>query len=86
MGSEAGRGASGQEVNVTDEERKMLKDLHDAFFKAPHGKQEALIVKVARMADAYEKGHFLARIVLFGLPMVAAVLVAAEQIRERFGP
>lgn len=46
---------------MTDEERRQLKDIHDALFKPPHGGGEPLIQRLVNAVNAYEQGSAIFR-------------------------
>lgn len=77
---------------MTDEERKKLYDLddkvreiHRAFMVPPAGKKTALIEDIQTVSEAYRRGSFLARSLLWALPTLAGLIMAWDRIANFLG-
>lgn len=73
---------------MTEEEKKMLTELHSAFMVAPpgHSAEERPFIEDLRVVvAAYKRGSWLARILVWLIPTVALLLASADAIVSRFG-
>lgn len=77
---------------MTDEERKMLEDtqqsveaIRRALFEVPEGSpadERPLIEGLRIMWRAWQRGSWAIRVVVWTLPTVAGLAVAASQLRD----
>jgi len=76
---------------MTDEERRMLyetdemvRELHQAFMKVPAGSKTALIHDLRAVSDAYQKGSWGIRFMLWLLPTLGVVGMYWENVIKFF--
>jgi hypothetical protein len=73
---------------LTDDDHKMLQDIHAALFDVPPGSpkdERPLIEGVRIMWRAYQRGSWAFRAVIWVLPAIAGVGVAWQKITEWIG-
>lgn len=77
---------------MTEDERaklyeldEMVREIHRAFMVAPAGKRSALIEDMRVVVDAYNRGAWAARSLLWLLPTFAGLLVAWDKIVSFLG-
>lgn len=69
---------------MTEEERKMLKDLHSALLEVPPGSPEGkkpLLEEIRAVTEAYKRANWITRAVVWLLPALAGIGVAIQQIK-----
>ena len=71
---------------MTDEERRMLREIHAALFAVPPGSRDAqpLIEDVRVVVRAYQRASWATRALVWLLPSIAGVGIAIEKIRSWF--
>lgn len=73
---------------MTPEERdKKLDELHTALCRVPPGSPagaKTLLQKINTVVNAYERGSWFARLVIWGLPTTAGLGAAAQMIMTWF--
>lgn len=71
---------------MTPEERKMLKDLHDAFMEPPKGDPNgrSLIQDIREVVTVYKRGSWLTKAMLWLVPTIAGVIAAWGKIVQWF--
>lgn len=72
---------------MTDEQQRMLSDLHSALLDVPPGSPKdakPLIEEIRIVVRAYQRGSWFARFVVWSLPAVAGIGIAMEKIRGWF--
>jgi hypothetical protein len=70
---------------MTDEERQMLRQIHEALFSVPAGSAKdakPLIESLRIMVRAYERGSWAVRALIWLLLTIAGVGTAIHQIKE----
>lgn len=68
---------------MNEEERKMLKDVHDALFAVPIGSasdKEPLIIRANAALDKLDKGSWTVRTLIWLLPLLAGLGIALKEI------
>ena len=72
---------------MTNDEREMLRDLHSALLEVPAGSSKdarPLIEEVRIVVRAYQRASWVTRVIVWLLPAIAGVGVAAQTIRGWF--
>jgi hypothetical protein len=72
---------------MTDEERKMLKDIHAALLEVPAGSpkdMKPLLEDVRTVVRSYHRASWLTRSLIWLIPLAAGMGVAIEKIRGWF--
>ena len=72
---------------MTDEERQMLKDIHEALLSVPPGSPKdvkPLLEDVRMVVRTYHRASWATRAVLWLIPLAAGIGVALEKIRGWF--
>ena len=71
---------------MTDDERQMLIDLHNAFMKSPAGSDDPpLIVEIHKVVKAWQRASWGGRVLFWLLPAAAGVGIAIEKFYDWFG-
>lgn len=68
---------------MDDQERRLLRELHDAFLKVPEGSPSGarpLLADIRVVVQAYQRASWVARALIWLLPAIAGVGVAVEKI------
>lgn len=73
---------------MTDEQARMLEDLHTALMSVPPGSgpdAQPLIQEVRTVVNAYKRGSWAVRALIWLLPALAGVGIAIEKIAKWLG-
>lgn len=68
---------------MDEEERKMLRDVHDALFAVPIGSpsdREPLIIRANAALDKLDRGSWTVRTLIWLLPVLAGMGIAFKEI------
>ena len=67
---------------MTDDEKKMLREMHDTLFKPRIGKKTSLIEDLVSMSDEYRNAKWSARLALLGVLTLGSIFAAWDKIRQ----
>lgn len=72
---------------MTDNEKVMLREIYAAFFEPPIGSGpdgKALIEEIRIIVAAYKRANWLSRMLLVGIPLLSAVVMAIQHLLRTF--
>ena len=72
---------------MTNAERKMLYEIHDALLGVPHGPlkdEKPLLEDIRHIVRAYNRFSWLGRSLIWFLPMAAGIGIAFDQLKNYF--
>ncbi|WP_299830649.1 hypothetical protein [uncultured Roseobacter sp.] len=68
---------------MTHEESQMVRDLHDALLRVPPGSpsdDRPLLEEIRLVVRAYRRGSWIAKVVVWGAPVIVSAVIGWEKI------